>query len=282
MDQLDRLEARAQERWARFEGGALRRLFVRAAGVLKLGEMGRQRVKMYFLFSWGYWPLLFLRVLSLTERLGLLLRFMRVDWSVLHGHLPTETATIASALARRPARPGEVMIEAGCWRGGSSVKFSLLCERFGYRLHVFDSFEGVEILNPEDQAKEWHFGGQYASPMEVLQDNLKRYGQPGVVSVHKGWYSETLASQPFPHPVRIAYIDCDLGKGTMEVLRGVMPALAQDGCVFTQDFHIPAVRRVLLDPQTWHTLGWPVPRIQSRSVYLAELDWPSAGPGANR
>lgn len=278
VDQSEVLEASAQARWARFEGGGLRRVFVRAAGALRLGELARQRVKMFLLFSWGYWPLLLLRSLSLTERVGFLVRFLRVDWSVLHGHLPTETAAIAAALAQRPARDGEVMIEAGCWRGGSSVKFSLLCERFGYHLHIFDSFEGVEVLNPDDQAKEWHFGGQYASPVEVLHENLKEYGRPEIVSVHKGWYSETLALQPFPHPVRVAYIDCDLGKGTMEVLRGVMPSLARDGCVFTQDFHIPAVRRVLLDPQTWQTLGWPVPRIRSRSVYLAELDWPSPRP----
>ena len=72
----------------------------------------------------------------------------------------------------------------------------------------------------------------------------------------------------------MAYIDCDLGKGTLEVLQSAVPSLADDGCVFTQDFHIDPVRRVLDDPGTWESLGVPAPRIVQEGVYLASMRFP--------
>jgi O-methyltransferase len=228
----------------------------------------RQRIKIFF-WGWGYAGLLGVTALPFSERLRLLRRFLRVDWNVLHAHLPSEIVHITRALSERPARPGEVMVEAGCWQGGSSAKFSLLCERLGYRLCIHDSFEGVEKLSDEDQSHEWEFAGQYASPETRLREHLRRFGAPAVCEIRKGWFSETLARAPFPHPVRVAYIDCDLGKGTLEVLRGVVPSLVDDGWIFSQDYHIEPVRRVLTDPETWRSLGRSAPRIRVLGEYLA-------------
>jgi O-methyltransferase len=230
----------------------------------------RQRLKLLY-YGFGYAGLLGVAGLSLRDRLALLARFLRIDWNVLHAHLPSEIVEVTRALAERRARPGEIMIEAGCWQGGSSTKFSLVCERLGYRLHIHDSFEGVEFSSPEHQGREWEFGGQYAAPEERVRENLRRYGALAVCDTRPGWFSETLAKAPVPHPVRVAYIDCDLGKGTNEVLRGVVPSLAEDGCIFSQDYHIEPVRRVLQDPETWRSLNRGVPRIRVLGQYLASL-----------
>ena len=75
----------------------------------------------------------------------ILFKFLCVDWNVIHSHTPTEMAIIAADIARKPE--GNLFIEAGCWNGGSSCKFSLLCKRYGYSLHIYDSFEGVEDVS---------------------------------------------------------------------------------------------------------------------------------------
>lgn len=146
---------------------------------------------------------------------------------------------------------------------------------FGYRLYIYDSFEGVENLSPEDQAKEWDFAGQYASPESVLRENLVRYGEISVCLITKGWFSETLAKNRVPYPIRLAYIDCDLAKGTKEALSGIVPSLVDDGWIFSQDFHIEPVRRLLCEPSTWDLFGRGSSVITPLGQYLASIRFSS-------
>ncbi len=231
-------------------------------------ELDRQRVKLLY-YMWGYWPLLRLQALTLIDRLKLLTRFVRIDWNVLHSHQPCEIASVCTALAQRPARRGEVMVEAGCWNGGASAKFSLLCELCGYRLCIYDSFEGVEPMTSEEKQRGYDFSGEYVASDATLRANLRRFGAPDVCSIHKGWFAATLAKSPVADVVRVAFIDCDSAKGTQEVLRGVVPSLARDGVVFSQDFHIAPVRELLLDRRTWERYGRGDPSIERLCGHLA-------------
>lgn len=40
----------------------------------------------------------------------------------------------------------------------------------------------------------------------------------------------------------MAYIDCDLVKGTEEALTGLIPSLVDDGYIFSEDYHLKEVR----------------------------------------
>src|SRR5947207_7784004 len=233
-------------------------------------DINRQRLKLVW-FVWSYWRLLFVRSLSFAARMRLLRGFLRVDWHVAHAHRPCEIVRVCEALAERVARPHEVMVEAGCWQGGSSTKLSLICKLLDYHLHIYDSFEGVEQLTPEARRESYDFSGEYSAPETMLGENLTRYGEPSVCVIHKGWFADTLASGPVPYPVRGAYIDCDLEKGTREVLQGVMPSLVEDGWLFSQDFHIPSVRTMLCDAATWKRFGESLPTIKRLGGNLAAL-----------
>ena len=127
-------------------------------------------------------------------------------------------------LSRR-ARSNEGFVEAGCWNGGSTAKFSLICKRYGYGLHVFDSFLGV---------KEWDYA--YAAKEMNVKNNIARYGALEVCTFHPGWFRYLGDDSSFP--VRMVYIDCDVPQGTLEVLSGIMPALVEDGVIYSQDYHL--------------------------------------------
>jgi O-methyltransferase len=161
------------------------------------------------------------------------------------------------------------MVEAGCWQGGSSAKFSLICGLLGYTLRIYDSFQGVEPLTTEERAKSYDFSGQYASPEAVLRSNLSCYGNPDVCRIYPGWFAETLSIHPIHEPIRGVYIDCDVAKGTFEALVGVTPGLSTNGWVFSQDFHFPTVRDLLNDPGTWQSLGRGQPSITVLSESFA-------------
>jgi O-methyltransferase len=49
------------------------------------------------------------------------------------------------------APPG-VIVEAGCYKGGSTAKFSLMAEKVNRDLVVFDSFQGIpENAEPHEK-----------------------------------------------------------------------------------------------------------------------------------
>jgi O-methyltransferase len=249
-----------------------RALYVRFLRPHLASHLARQRVKVVW-HAWGYAPLLRLRRVPMGARLTMIRRFLRVDWHVPHAHRPSEISAICQTLDASSPRHGEVVIEAGCWQGGSSAKFSIICKCLGYRLHIYDSFAGVEVMSDADRALSFDFSGTYNSPVEVLRRNLEQYGEPQVCSIHPGWFAATLATAPVTASVRLAYIDCDLAKGTKEALRGVIPALVEGGVVFSQDCHIPPVLQALTDPLTWTDLRREVPRIERLGPQLARISF---------
>jgi O-methyltransferase len=238
-------------------------------------SLHRQRFKLLWFF-WGYVPIVFIRNLPIFLRLSLIIRFLRIDWNVLHAHRPCEIAHICRALAERHAATGEVMIEAGCYQGGSSAKFSIVCEALGYRLQIHDSFEGVEPLSEEEKLHGHDFSGEYAAPEALVRSNLGQYGRLEICTLRKGWFSETLAAKPVLKPIRLVYIDCDSSKGTAEVLRGVVPTLVADGLVFSQDFQIEGVRKLLLESSTWTDFGRGIPKIEWLCGNLAVISFRDA------
>lgn len=224
-------------------------------------DIHRQRLKMLY-DIWFYLPLLQAATLPFGKRVGLILKFMRIDWNVLIGSKPAEVVPVLLDLMSRRANPGEVFIEAGCWKGGSTSKFSLACRELGYKVQVFDSFQGV---------KEWHY--LFAAQQDLVEHNITKYGDISVCSFHPGWFADTLAKHPVTVPVRMVYIDCDVPIGTKEALAGVLPALVKDGVVYTQDYHLDDVKQVLNDPKTWSEFGVAMPTIQHIIRNLARMTW---------
>lgn len=249
------------------------RLYVRNVRPLLKTVIAQQRLKLLWDF-WGYLPLLRKSTLPIGKRLELVVRMVRVDWNVPHAHKPRELVAVLLAIAERPARDGEAVVEAGCWFGGSTAKLSVFCREFGYELHTYDSFEGVE-QRTDIEGTGTDFSGSYAAGLEVVRRTVARYGDISVCHFHQGWFAETLAKSPPRFPVRGAYIDCDLAKGTSEVLSGIAPGLADDGWIFSQDYHIESVRRLLHSDELWQRIGRVMPAITHVYRNLAKLGAPA-------
>ena len=239
----------------------LRKLYIRLIRNHVKDELSLQRIKLLYYF-WSYAPILGMKFIP--ARIHLVLAFLRVDWRVLHAHRPAEITAICRAF--NSVKPSGVMVEAGCWQGGSSTKFSHLCSRYGLKLHIYDSFRGVEIIDEGEH----NFSGEYASSIDTLRSNLRKYGVADVCEIHPGWFAETLALDP-PSDILIAYIDCDIAKGTLDALAGIMPQLATGGVVFSQDYQIGSVRNLLNDPLTWQKFGRSAPHISRMAGNLTRL-----------
>jgi O-methyltransferase len=242
-------------------GGLLAHLYRRYIRNRVKKEIHQQRLKLIY-DVWWFYPLLRFRALRWRQRINLVWKFICIDWFILHASKPAEVVPVMMDLMSRRARFNEVFVEAGCWNGGSTAKFSLVCKLYGYKLHVFDSFQGV---------KEWGFA--YAAKLADVKNNLAKYGELDVCTFHPGWFKDTLWRRPAPFPVRMVYIDCDVPQGTLEVLSGILPALVEDGVIHTQDYHLKDVKKVIDDPRTWTGFGVKVPSIKPLVRNIARITW---------
>jgi O-methyltransferase len=248
-------------------GGVLAYIYRRYVRSRIRKEIHRQRLKLIY-DAWSYYPLIKFKELGAKERFGLLWKLIRIDWFILHASKPAEVVPVMIDLMSRVGTSNEAFVEAGCWNGGSTAKFSLICKQYHYTLHVFDSFLGV---------KEWNFA--YAAKERDVRANLAKYGELDVCSFHPGWFRDTLWHRPQPFPIRMVYIDCDVAQATLEVLSGTLPTLVEDGVIYTQDYHLNDVRTMLDKPETWTRLGVRAPCIKPLIRNIARITWSkSRGP----
>lgn len=225
-------------------------------------EITRQRIKFLLWDMYGYYPLLFTSSIGLAKRINFIRKCFIIDWNVIHAHKPCELAPILIDILNKtdPAENDKVrpvVVEAGCWLGGSSAKFSVACAIAGCRFHIYDSFQGVEYGDPD--ITEAHFFGTYIGELEIVQNNISKYGNISVCEFHKGWFIDTF--RDFNMPAKVVYIDCDLTKGTLEVIEAVKPFMIKGGKIYTQDYHISSIKEALNDKSTWEKLNIIPPEI---------------------
>lgn len=174
-------------------------------------------------------------------------------------------AFIRDVLELDSAIPG-CIVEAGCYKGGSTAKFSLVAARTGRRMVVFDSFEGIPV-NEEKHGRNI-FGdeasfeaGKYRGALEEVKANVGRYGVLEACQFVKGWFEDTLPA--FDAPVAAVFLDVDLASSTRTCLRYLYSRLSPGGVLYSHDGHLPLVLDVFADDEFWaHDVGCPRPQIE--------------------
>lgn len=207
---------------------------------------------------------------------GLFRDMQRVSDSVPCGHGEEELLRVAVAIVGTPKEVPGVIVECGCWQGGSSAKLSLAARLAQRRLFVFDSFEGIPV-NDQGFSRTIHGQsvsfeqGDYASDIEQVRNNIATFGDLSVTTLVPGWLENTLPS--FSESVAVAYLDVDLASSTMTCIKHLWPRLSAGGIIFSQDGHITAVLDALEDEDWWRAnFQQKPPRIygtgQQKLIYL--------------
>ena len=119
------------------------------------------------------------------------------------------------------------LVECGCFKGFSTCCLSQACAWLGMQLHVFDSFEG---LPPSEGG--YYQEHDFRGTMEEVTDNLRTFGQPSVVQLHRGFFEDTLPH--FTDPFSCIWMDVDLESSARDVMT-LLPALPADSCVFSHE-----------------------------------------------
>lgn len=193
--------------------------------------------------------------LSLREKSDLLERMYSVsEGGVPNNHTHTEILSYMSAILTLPQTVKGIVVEAGCYKGSSTAKFSLAADIAGRELVVFDSFQGI----PENDEPDHHniFGGMahfekgdYCGSIEEVRANVARLGKIDICRFIPGWFEDTMPR--FNQPIAAAYLDCDLASSTRTCLKYLYPLLQPGGVLYSQDGHIPLVIKVFEDESFW-------------------------------
>lgn len=192
--------------------------------------------------------------LTLATRLDLLRRVFATTFTVDCPHSQEEVLTFMDAILELPPSVSGSILEAGCYKGGSTAKFSLAAKLANRRLFVFDSFEGIPD-HSEDHATNIYGDqalfppGSYKGSLDEVRSNVTRHGNVDVCTFVMGWFDDTLPG--FHEPLAAVYLDVDLASSTRTCLKHLYPLLQPGGVLFSQDGHLPLVLDVFRDEAFW-------------------------------
>lgn len=141
---------------------------------------------------------------------------------------------MAVKLLEIPPEVEGVVVECGCYLGGSTANLSLVCEIVGRELIVYDSFEGLPAPDPRDKYGNPFSKGLLDADVEQVRANVRRYGAIGPCTFVKGFFADTL-----PHheqPTVLCFLDVDLQGSLHDCVINLWPRLTEQGYVFIDEY----------------------------------------------
>lgn len=132
--------------------------------------------------------------------------------------------------------------ECGCWRGHSSHMISTILTEHGFNgnFHIFDSFEGLSELLPEDKNERYTLSqdqiakqaAQFACAEETVRANLAAFP---FIKTYKGWIPsrfDEVADRQF----RLVHVDVDLYQPYQDAINFFYPRLVSGGAMVFDDY----------------------------------------------
>lgn len=191
---------------------------------------------------------------TFEQRRMLVERVRAADTGMVCAHTAAEMERIISAILAIPPSTRGCIVEAGCFKGGSTVKLSHAVKLVGRKLYVFDSFAGLPTH--DEQHGRTLFGdkidfypGRYKGRLDEVRQNVTRFGAVDVCEFVPGWFDDTMPH--FHEPIALAFIDVDLASSTRTCLQYLYPLLVPGGSIFSHDGHLPLCMEVFRDDAFW-------------------------------
>jgi O-methyltransferase len=192
---------------------------------------------------------------------------------------------MAAALLSIPPDTEGVVVECGCWFGGSTANLSLVCDIVDRELIVYDSFEGLPEGVPGDKYAPPEARGLFRGDLDVVRDNVARYGAIERCRFRKGWFNDTLPNHR--EPVVLCFLDVDYQASLHDCVVNLWPHLTDQGYVFIDEYVLLDYCALFFSEQFWsENFDAPPPGLMGVGTgvgvgqyYLWPFDW-SADPGS--
>lgn len=204
-------------------------------------------------------------------------RLNYIGRNVSCAHNPSHALEFIVDMLKSPREGEGCFVEAGCFKGGSTAKFSIIAKILERKLIIFDSFEGLPNNNEKHlQSLEghsisgWFHEGAFTGSLEEVKNNIRRYGEIDVCIFIPGWFDDTMPN--FQEAVIAGFIDVDLASSTKTCLKYLYPKLVKGGVICSQDGDFPLVVEVFNDNHFWeHEVGVKLPVIEGLGEKITRI-----------
>ena len=169
----------------------------------------------------------------------------------------------------RDGVPGD-LVEAGAWRGGSSILMRATLNTLGAtdrNVWVADSFQGFPVPESDGDQADVELeadmeGLDYLAPsLEQVRDHFDRFGCLDGVRFVPGFFEDTMDGLGDEH-WSVIRLDGDTYKATRLTLEALYPKLEVGGFVVLDDYHfLDGCRRAVDDFRRAHGISEPIERI---------------------
>jgi O-methyltransferase len=192
--------------------------------------------------------------LSFKDKCRIVKQLYVISSNVDSPHTQDQILNFIVSILSLPPESNGVLVEAGCFKGSSTAKFSLAADIMGKELVCFDSFQGIP-KNDEPHNKTI-FGeatgfkqGDYRGTLDEVKTNVRTFGKIKNCRFVQGWFDDTMPG--FKEPISAIYLDVDLASSTRTCLKYLYPLLEAGGVLYSQDGHLPLVIDVFGDDDFW-------------------------------
>jgi O-methyltransferase len=158
---------------------------------------------------------------------------------------------MAIKLLEIPPEVQGVVVECGCYMGGSTANLSLACEIAGRELVVYDSFEGLPAAEPGDKYGNQFTEGFLAAPLDTVRENVRRYGSIDRCTFVKGFFTDTLPGDD--RPIVLAFLDVDLQASLHDCVINLWPRLTETGYMFIDEYVFSDYCALFYSERYWDT-----------------------------
>jgi hypothetical protein len=172
--------------------------------------------------------------LTWRRRLRLVRQMERNTRRVQTGTSYRAHVAMASKIFAIPPQVEGVLVEAGCWKGGTTANLSLIADIVGRDLVVYDSFEGLPAPATGDRWASPLGEGAFRGELEEVRHNVTTYGAIRRCQFRKGWFSDTMGDHT--EPIVFAFVDVDHQASMHQCMLGLWPHLVDQGYWFIDEY----------------------------------------------
>lgn len=172
--------------------------------------------------------------LTWRKKLGLALRMYRNTQQVTTGTSNRAHMAMAAKIFEVPPHVEGVIVEAGCWKGGTTANLSLVADIVGRDLIVYDSFEGLPAPADGDRWASPLGEGAFKGELDEVRHNVEAHGVIERCRFRKGWFDDTLAEHT--EPIVLAFIDVDHQASMHRCVLDLWPHLNDEGYWFVDEY----------------------------------------------
>ncbi len=146
-------------------------------------------------------------------------------------------------LCREYSSEGGAVVECGVWKGGMLAGIAEVLGDKKYVYYAYDSFEGLPDVKEIDGRKALEWQKNTSSPIYYDNCRAEQESVEGLLSALgveykaiKGWFDQTVGSNPPGEAVTVLRLDGDWYESTMVCLENLYPLVKEGGLVIIDDY----------------------------------------------